>query len=142
MEENTYNQQQQTQSWQAPETNWEQIIRDHIKSTRGWLMFMGVLQIVYAGLYTIITFGIGIILMWVPFMLGLFLIRAANRAKAYLEMGDIADLADYHKQMKNFFLGTGIMVIVALALTVLLLIVIAVVGLSFMNTNMIKGVGF
>ncbi len=145
MEENTYNQQQQPQQppyWQAPETNWEQIIRDQIKSTRGWMTFMGVMQIVIAALYTIMTVGIGIIIMWVPFLLGLYLIRASNRAKMYLEMGNISDLAEYHKQLKNFFQVSGIMSIVSIGLLILFGIIAAAIGFSFAGAEMYKTMGY
>jgi len=142
MEENTYNQSQQAQNWQVPETNWEQIIRDHIKSTRGWMTFMGVMQIVIAALYTIMTVGIGIIIMWVPFLLGLYLIRASNRAKMYLEMGNISDLAEYHKQLKNFFQVSGIMSIVSIGLLILFGIIAAAIGFSFAGAEMYKTMGY
>jgi len=142
MEENTYNQSQQAQNWQVPETNWEQIIRDQIKSTRGWMTFMGVMQIVIAALYTIMTVGIGIIIMWVPFLLGLYLIRASNRAKMYLEMGNISDLAEYHKQLKNFFQVSGIMSIVSIGLLILFGIIAAAIGFSFAGAEMYKTMGY
>jgi len=142
MEENTYNQPQQAQNWQTPETNWEQIIRDHIRSTRGWMTFMGVIQIVIAALYTIMTVGIAIIIMWVPFLLGLYLIRASNRAKMYLEMSNISDLAEYHKQVKNYFQVSGIMTIVSIGLAILFGIIAAAIGFSFAGAEMYKTMGY
>ena len=75
------NQQQNYYPQQPPQMTWENVINDHIAKTRGWMMFMGVFFIIYAALTTIVSFGVGIIVAWIPFILGLFLINGANRAK-------------------------------------------------------------
>src|SRR3989339_8274 len=88
------NQQQNYYPPQQPQMTWEDVIKDHIAKTRGWMMFMGVFNIVMAALYTIMTFGIGILFTWIPFIIGLFLINASNRAKTFLMSGSQSDLAD------------------------------------------------
>jgi len=136
------NQQQNYYPQQPPQMTWENVINDHIAKTRGWMMFMGVFYIVMAALYTIMTLGIGILFTWVPFILGLFLINAANRAKTFLISGSQADLADYHKQVKNFFLTSGILMIVSLALMVIGVIIALAVGINYSNMDFSRGFNF
>jgi len=127
---------------QPSQMTWEDVIKDHIAKTRGWMMFMGVFNIVMAALYTIMTLGIGILFTWVPFILGLFLVNASNRAKTFLLSGSQADLADYHKQVKNFFLTSGIVMIVSLALMVIFVIIAVAVGFNYSNMNFSRGFNF
>lgn len=142
---NNYQDPSQQQNYyppQQPQMTWEGVINDHIAKTRGWMMFMGVFNIVMAALYTIITFGIGILFTWIPFVLGLFLINAANRAKTYLMSGSHSDLADYHKQVKNFFVTSGIVMIVSLALMIIGVIIALAVGLNYSNMDFSRGFNF
>lgn len=136
------NQQQSNYPPQTPQMTWEGIINDHIAKTRGWMMFMGVFMIVYAALATIMSLGIGIVFAWIPFILGLFLINGANRAKSFLMTGSQADLADYHKQMKNFFLTNGILMIVSIGLMIILILVAITVGINTSNMNFSRGFNF
>mgnify|MGYP001201341752 CR=1 FL=1 len=136
------NQQQNYYPQQPPQMTWESVINDHIAKTRGWMMFMGVFFIIYAALTTIVSFGVGIIVAWIPFILGLFLINGANRAKSFLMTGSQSDLADYHKQLKNFFLTSGILMIVSLALMVIAIIIALAVGLNYSNMNFSRGFNF
>lgn len=136
------NQQQNFYPPQQPQMTWEGVINDHIAKTRGWMMFMGVFFIIYAALTTIVSFGVGIIVAWIPFILGLFLINGANRAKSFLMTGSQSDLADYHKQVKNFFLTSGILMIVSLALMVIAIIIALAVGLNYSNMNFSRGFNF
>lgn len=134
--------QQQQYSQQPPQMTWENVINDHIAKTRGWMMFIGVFMIVYAALATIVSMGLGIIFAWVPFIMGLFLINGANRAKTFLLTGSQADLADYHKQLKNFFMTNGILLIVGLSLMVIFIIIALVVGIHYNPADFSKGFNF
>jgi hypothetical protein len=125
-----------------PQMTWEGVINDHITKTRGWLMFLGVFAIVYAALVTLMSFGFGIIFAWIPFIMGLFLINASNRAKTFLMSGSQADLADYHKQLKNFFVTNGILLIVGLALMVIFIIIALVVGIHYNPGDFSKNFNF
>ncbi|MPM07752.1 hypothetical protein SDC9_54059 [bioreactor metagenome] len=127
---------------QPPQMSWENVINDHIAKTRGWMMFVGVFMIVYAALATIVSMGLGIIFAWVPFIMGLFLINGANRAKTFLLTGSQADLADYHKQLKNFFLTNGILLIVGLSLMVIFIIIALAVGIHYNPSDFSKGFNF
>ena len=98
--------------------------------------------VIYAALVTIYSFGVGVIVAWIPFILGLFLINGANRAKSFLMTGSQSDLADYHKQLKNFFLTSGILMIVSLALMVIAIIIALAVGLNYSNMNFSRGFNF
>lgn len=136
------NQQQNYYPPQQPQMTWEDVIKDHIAKTRGWMMFIGVFNIVMAALYTIMTFGIGILFTWIPFIIGLFLINASNRAKTFLMSGSQSDLADYHKQVKNFFVTSGIVMIVSIALMIIGVIIALAVGLNYSNMDFSRGFNF
>ncbi|PLW91734.1 MAG: hypothetical protein C0592_14390 [Marinilabiliales bacterium] len=134
MNQNPNSQPQPQQQPMYHQSGIESQIKAMLSSTRGWIMFMGILHIVYASIYTLATLGIGIIVAWVPFLLGIFLINAATNIKNYLLLGDPNNLVAYHKQMKNFFVTMGVLTIIGIALTIIAVIVIVATGIT-LNTN-------
>lgn len=122
---------QQQPQYQGPGI--EAQIKVILSSTRGWLMFLGIINIIFASVYTLITLGIGIVVMWVPFLLGIFLISAASKIKNYLLIGNPMSLVEYHKQMKSFFVTKGVLIIIGFALSIIGAIVIAVTGITLNN---------
>jgi hypothetical protein len=126
-----YQQQPQQPQYQGPGI--EAQIKAILSSTRGWLMFLGIINIIFASVYTLITLGIGIVVMWVPFLMGIFLISAASKIKNYLLLGNPMSLVEYHKQMKSFFVTKGVLIIIGFALSIIGAIVIAVLGITLTN---------
>ena len=128
---------QQQPNYQQPAygvQDYEAQIKSLLSSTKGWLMFIGIMNIIFASIYTLITLGIGIVVMWAPFILGVFLISASAKIKNYLMSGNPLNLIEYHKQMKNFFVTKGVLMIIAFALGIISSIIIAVTGFAINNT--------
>lgn len=126
-----YQQQPQQPQYQGPSI--EDQIKAILSSTRGWLMFLGIINIIFASVYTLVTLGIGIVVMWVPFLMGIFLISAASKIKNYLLLGNPMSLVEYHKQMKSFFVTKGVLIIIGFALSIIGAVVIAVLGITLTN---------
>ncbi len=129
---------QPTQNFNPVPSGFDEQIKAHLAGTKGWLMFLGVLNIVMAGIYTLATFGIGILFTWIPFLLGMFLINAANRIKAFLLSGQEIEMVNYHKQMKNFFMTAGIITIISIGLSIIMVIVAISMGLNGRDFDVLK----
>lgn len=129
---------QPTQNFNPAPAGFDEQIKAHLAGTKGWLMFLGVLNIVMAGIYTLATFGIGILFTWIPFLLGMFLINAANRIKAFLLSGQEIEMVNYHKQMKNFFMTAGIITIISIGLSIIMVIVAVSMGLNGRDFDVLK----
>ncbi|PKP04747.1 MAG: hypothetical protein CVU11_03280 [Bacteroidetes bacterium HGW-Bacteroidetes-6] len=129
---------QPTQNFNPVTSGFDEQIKAHLAGTKGWLMFLGILNIVIAGIYTLATLGIGILFTWIPFLLGLFLINAANRIKAFLLSGQEIEMVNYHKQMKNFFMTTGIITIISIGLSIIMVVVALSMGLNGRDFDFLK----
>ena len=99
-----------------------------LSSTKGWIMFFGIMNIIMAAIVTIATLGVGILGAWIPLILGIFLVSAANKIKNYLLLGNPMSLLEYHKQIKNFFVFIGVMTIISLVLNIIMIIVVIITG--------------
>jgi len=103
----------------------QQQIRASVRGMKGWLKFLGIMCIIGGVLQALSI--VGILWAWLPIWMGVILNQAGGRAQDYLDRGDSAAMAGFLGKVKTFFVMTGIVMIVSLALGV----IAAVVGLAF-----------
>jgi len=130
-----YQQQYQPPPPQHQYNDIESQIKAILSSTKGWIMFFGIMNIIMAATVTIMTFGLGIVAAWIPLVLGIILIGAANKIKNYLLLGNPVSLVEYHRKMKSFFITVGVITIISLVLNIIFMIVAAVTGNMVFNGN-------
>ncbi|MEO0069624.1 MAG: DUF5362 family protein [candidate division WOR-3 bacterium] len=99
-------------------------VRENIRGMKGWLKFLGIVQIVIGILQALTIFGI--FWAWLPIWLGVILNSASTKAEDYVEKGDQEGLAAFISKLKLFFIINGIMMIISLAGVAILLIMVSV----------------
>ena len=116
--------------------------RASARGTKGWLKFLGILSIIYGGLYALSI--VGIIVAWVPIWLGIVMTKAGGRAGDYAERGDTESLASYTKQIRTLFAITGIMTLVSIALGIIGAIIAIAIGAfsGAMLPNLLEQFGY
>jgi hypothetical protein len=101
---------------------------------KGWMKFLGVLMIIYAILMVIMTFGIGIIIAWLPFWIGLLLFKAAGAVELAATSGSKPALLEAMGKLKTYFTIYGILALIGILITVIAMIV-------FGTTALLSGLG-
>jgi hypothetical protein len=93
-------------------------------SMKGWMKFIGIVQIV-AGAVNALSI-IGILWAWLPIWIGIILVQAGSKAGDYAAKGDAASLEAMTGRLKTYFIISGVMMIVSIAVGILAGIVWAV----------------
>jgi len=91
---------------------------------KGWMKFMGVLSIIGGGINALTI--VGILWAWLPIWLGIILVQAGSRAGDYAARGDAAALEAMTGKLKTYFVISGIVVIVSMALSLISFIVMGI----------------
>jgi hypothetical protein len=104
--------------------------RDNARGLKGWLKFIGVLNII-AGAINALSL-IGILWAWLPIWLGILLVQAGSRADEYAARGDEAALTGLLAKLKNYYLISGIFTIIWLGIIVLAGIVVLILTMAGM----------
>ena len=86
-----------------------------------WIRIVGILLIIYAVLQALTIFGL--IIAWLPFWLGLLLIRAADASNNLAESEDSDYAYELAEQLGKFFKITGIAWIVILTIAFVMILV-------------------
>lgn len=97
---------------------------------KGWIKFLAIVQIVFASLYTLGTFGIGIIVMWLPIWLSVLLLQTTTALEQAQVHGDAVALKTALGKLKLYFLIQAIAMIVFFGLAILGFIVAIAFGVS------------
>ncbi len=107
----------------------QQAIVANVRGMKGWLKFLGIINIITGGLQALSI--VGILWAWLPIWLGIILTQAGSKAQEYADKNDQAALAGLTGKLKTYFLISGIVMIVSLAiiaLSIILAIVLSVLG--------------
>jgi len=105
-----------------------------ILKAKGWLKFLGVVSIVMAVLYTLATLGIGLVITWIPFWLGMLLLKISS----LFESGDEDDLKIAFDKLRLVFKIVGIYTIVGFALGILGVIAAIIFPALMMEFNQMQ----
>ena len=97
---------------------------------KGWIKFLAIVQIVFSALYVLISFGIGIIVMWLPIWLGVLLLQSANALEQAQARGDAEAMKLAMGKLKLYFLIQAIAMIVGFGLAILGIIAAITLGVS------------
>jgi hypothetical protein len=96
-----------------------------------WMKLFALVMILEAVGITFSTFGVGLILAWIPLWLGILLWTSANRASAALASGSERDLQECLDRLRFYFKLNGILIIIAFAVVVVLSFFSLVAGPMF-----------
>jgi hypothetical protein len=110
-------------------------IRAHLRDTKGWLKFLGILSIIGGALQAITI--VGIVMAWLPIWIGVLMTQAASKADEFVTKASPADLVEYHAKLKTIFTISGIVAIIGLIAAgiglIIGLIVLIVGGFAMLN---------
>jgi len=90
-----------------------------LASGSGWMKFIAVLLFIGSGMELLVSFGIAIIVVWLPIWLGIILWGAATRASQAAYSGSEADLSAALDKLRFFFKLYGIVIIIGFVLGLL-----------------------
>ena len=106
---------------------------DPLAQGKGWIKFLAIVQLVFCGLYVLISFGLGLLVMWLPIWLSILLLQSANA----LEQAQLRDDAIAAKtalgKLRLYFMIQAIAMIVGFGLAILGIIAALALGFSLHN---------
>lgn len=82
-----------------------------LRAGKGWIRFCGIVLLIYGVLLGLSI--IGLLVAWIPFWLGVLLLRAADNATAASDRNDMRALRDYITNVSGFFKIAGVVFIVS-----------------------------
>ncbi|MFQ5584705.1 MAG: DUF5362 family protein [Calditrichia bacterium] len=97
----------------------------------GWLKFLGIVNII-SGALSAITI-VGIIYAWLPIWMGVLLLQAGNSATNARFGGSNEELIVVMQKLKTFFILTGVLMIIAFAITIIALITVGAGLIPFIS---------
>ena len=97
----------------APDTQ----ARKNAKSMTGWMKFMGIMTIIGGALNALSI--VGILWAWLPIWLGVVLTQAGTKAGEYAAKGDMASLEAMTGKLKSYFVISGIVTIISMAMSII-----------------------
>jgi len=110
----------------------EKLVREisqPLSQAAGWIKFMGIALIIYGSLLGLTI--IGLLIAWLPFWLGLVLLKAGNNAKRAFHEGDKGSLIQSLLNLNTYFTINAMLIILGLAMVILAFIILLVTGFAF-----------
>ena len=92
-------------------------LSEPLYAARGWMKLAGVLSVVY-GVLTALTL-IGLLVAWIPIWMGVLLFQAAKAVEQAYRAADEQAFLDTQAKLKTYFIITGVLALVLLAVTIL-----------------------
>lgn len=111
-------------------------VSEPLFSAKGWMKFLGVLMIIYSVLMVLMTLGIGIVIAWLPFWLGLLLFKAAASVELAATSGSKQALFETMAKLKTYFTIYGVLALIGIIITVIAMIVFGTTALFSGLANM------
>lgn len=87
-------------------------------NSKFWMKLMGVFMIVYGVLIVIGTFGIGLVIAWLPIWIGVLLFQSANAIDTAYTQGDAAAAVRAMEKLKVYFIINGVLLLLGILLGV------------------------
>ena len=104
------------------------MLSEPLAKTNFWLKFMAVLQFIYAAFYVIGSFGLGLIIAWLPVWMGVLMWQAANRSREAVMSGDLQSALAAQNKIKVLIIIMGVVTLVTLILAILAFFFLMFVG--------------
>lgn len=90
--------------------------RRNARAMSGWVKFIGIVTIAGGCLQALTVFGL--VIAWLPIWMGVVLLKAGTKAGEYAEKGDFTSLEGLTGQLKTYYIISGVMMIISLAVVV------------------------
>lgn len=105
-------------------------IMEPISSAAGWMKFISVMFFVWAGLGILGSWGIGIIVAWLPIWMGVLIWKAATRAQAVMIDGSEYTAEAALASIKTYFTLMGVLMLLYVVLIIGVIIFAVIMGLT------------
>lgn len=90
-----------------------------LASGSGWIKFLGIITIIGAALSIITTFGLGLIVAWLPIWMGVLLLQSGGALQRAHMAGDEAATRQALGKLRTYFVIQGALVVITIVLFVL-----------------------
>ncbi len=111
----------------SPQAEWVRTLSEPLYSSKGWLKFFGIMNILY-GIFAAVSL-VGIIFAWIPIWLGVLVNSAANNVeKAYL-VGDRQALLETQKKLRTYFVINAVLLLLGLVVFATFVVIVLTTGL-------------
>ena len=107
-----------------------------------WMKLMGVFMIVYGVLIVIGTFGIGLIIAWLPIWIGVLLFQSAKAIDAAYTQGDQDAAVRAMDKLKVYFVINGVLLLLGILLGIGVVMFGGMAALTGMAGGGLEGVPF
>lgn len=100
------------------------LVRDLVAplaSGTGWIKFLGIITIIGAALSILSSFGISLIVAWLPIWMGVLLLQSGGALERAHTAGDDASMRLALGKLRTYFVIQGVLVVIGIALFVLAL---------------------
>jgi hypothetical protein len=101
----------------------------------GWIKFLAIVQLVFSGLYVLGSFGIGLIVAWLPIWLSIILLQTATAIQTAQQQGDAEALKLSLSKLKLYFMIQAIAMIVGFCLAMIAIFAAISMGVNLHNFN-------
>lgn len=99
----------------------------------GWIKFLAIVQLVFSGIYVLFSFGLGLIIAWLPIWLSIILLQTATAIQTAQQQGDAAALKLSLRKLKLYFMIQAIAMIVGFCLALIGIFAAASLGWNLHN---------
>jgi len=99
-----------------------------IFEAKGWIKILGVISIIYGVLVALSI--VGIIIAWLPIWMGILLFKAGSQIEEAKNTGNKHNLMESLSKIKTYFIISGVLTIIGLALAIIAVIVGFIAGLN------------
>ncbi len=106
----------------------QQALVANVRGMKGWLKFLGIVNIITGALQALTI--VGILWAWLPIWLGIVMAQAGSRAGDYATRNDTASLVALTGKLKTYFVISGVVLLISLALGILGMIAGVVLSLA------------
>ncbi len=101
--------------------NLEHVVMPLVRS-RGWITFLAVAAFINAGLQILGTFGLGIVIAWLPIWVGVLLVQASSAIGRYELNLTEEDMMEGLEKIAMAFKVTSVWIIITVALIILVVL--------------------
>lgn len=106
-------------------------ISEPLLKARVWILILGIISII-SGVVTVLSIT-GIIVAWLPILLGIFLIQTAGQLKKFEENKQAINLVTAMEKLKTYFKVSAISTIVILSIMILFFSFLYTTIISLLN---------
>jgi hypothetical protein len=99
----------------------------------GWIKFLAIMQLIFSGLYVLGSFGIGLLVAWLPIWLAILLLQTATAIQTAHQQNDGEALKQALGKLKLYFVIQAITLIVVFCLSLIAIFAAISMGVNLHN---------